>query len=217
MARRLGLLGPIIVIVGAAVAAVAVWYVIHVRPEPGDVIDTIPIDGHATIVVRAEAGGDRAFVELRDGDAVQWQALVPHYAGTRGRSGIAWSPTAVTVRVERDGRAEVFAIQMHDAAKLGGFRLAPEHEPIRTQPTGPITLTDHVRSYELVGGDGWHQLVAVDLRSGHALWKVDLGATPVRDGGVDGGHVWVVQGSQPRRFNVFTGDEARSSESLNPL
>src|ERR1041385_424017 len=110
MARqRLGWLGPGIVLAGAAVAAVGVWYMVHARPVAGAVIDTIAVDDHRAIVVRAEAGGDRAFVELRDRDAVVWQALVPHYSGRPGVPGIAWSPTAVSVRVVRDGHAELFA------------------------------------------------------------------------------------------------------------
>ncbi|MDB4959879.1 MAG: hypothetical protein JWO36_7448, partial [Myxococcales bacterium] len=175
MARRLGFIGPAIVIVGALVAGVGVWYVVHARPRPGPVISTFPIDGTQSLVVRSEDGGERAFVELRAGDELKWQALVPHYAGTADRPALAWSQNAVSIRVEREGRAEVFAISMHDSAKLGGFRLAPEHEPIRTQPTGPITLTDHVRSYEIAGGQDWHQIVAIDLQRGKALWKVDLG------------------------------------------
>ena len=48
--------------------------------------------------------------------------------------------TAVTVRVERDGRAEVFAFAIAATpTKLGAFRLAPEHEPITTAAAG----TDH--------------------------------------------------------------------------
>jgi hypothetical protein len=108
-----------------------------------------------TIAIRAQAGGDR-FVEVRDGDEVRWQALIPPYAGRPGATGIAWSPTIVTVRVKRDGRAEVFALAMPDAAKVGGLRLAAEHEPIETQPDGPVTISDHIRSYEVVGGRNWH-------------------------------------------------------------
>jgi hypothetical protein len=206
MARpNLGWLGPAIVLVGAAVAALGAWYIVHARPSAGAVIDTIPIDDHQALVVRAEASGERAFVELRDGDVVKWQALVPRYGGHAGAPGIAWSPTAVSVRVIRDGYAELFALAMHDASKLGGMRLAPQHGPIVDDPRSPITLTDHIRTYEVVSGPDWHQLVAVDLASGKALWARELGAAPVRAGGVAKQLVWIDQGSGPAFFQVLTG------------
>jgi len=214
MARsRLGWLGPAIVLVGAGVAAVGVWYMVHARPAAGAVVDTIPVDERRALVVRAEAGGgERAFVELREGGEVLWQALVPRYGGRAGAPGIAWSPTAVSVRVVRDGHAELFALAMHDASKLGGMRLAPDHGPIAADPGSVVTLTDHVRSYEVVSGPDWHQLVAIDLTSGHALWARELGTAPVRAGGIDGASVWLDQGKGPVRFAVLTGQ----SDGLPP-
>lgn len=203
--HHLGWLGPGLVLAGAAVAALGVWYMVHARPAAGAVIDTIAIDDHRAIVVRAEAGGERAFVELRDGGELLWQALVPHYAGRSGAPGIAWSPTAVSVRVIRDGHAELFALAMHDASKLGGMRLAPDHGPIVDDPGAPVTLTDHVRSYEVVSGPDWHQLVAIDLTSGRALWARELGPTRVRAGGVTPGGVWIDQGAGPHSFSAITG------------
>jgi hypothetical protein len=214
MARsRLGWLGPAIVLAGAAVAAVAVWYIVHARPTPGAVIDTIAIDDRRALIVRAETGGDRAFVELRDGEVVKWQALVPHYGGRAGARAIAWSPSAVSVRVVRDGRAELFALAMHDASKLGGIRLAPQHGPIVEDPPGPITLTDHTRSYEVVSGPDWHQLVAIDLASGRVLWSRELGAAPVRAGGVARDLVWIDQGAGPKFFGAITGHRPENGPS----
>jgi hypothetical protein len=214
MARsRLGWLGPAIVLAGTAVAAVAVWYIVHARPSPGAVIDTIAIDDRRALIVRAETGGDRAFVELRDGEVVKWQALVPHYGGHAGARGIAWSPTAVSVRVVRDGRAELFALAMHDASKLRGMRLAPEHGPIVEDPASPITLTDHIRSYEVVSGPDWHQLVAIDLASGQVLWSRELGAAPVRAGGVARDLVWIDQGAGRQFFGAITGHRPDSGPS----
>ncbi|HEY0476213.1 MAG TPA: hypothetical protein VGD37_01745 [Kofleriaceae bacterium] len=204
---HLGWLGPAIVLVGAAVAAAGTWYFVHARPVAGAVIDTIAIDDRRALVVRAEAGGDRAFVELHDGDEVRWQAFVPHYAGRPGAPGIAWSPTAVSVRVVRDGHAELFALAMRDASKLGGMRLAPEHGPIVDAP-GPVTLTDHVRSYELVSGPDWHQLVAIDLTSGRALWAHELGPAPVRAAGLAADRVWIDQGAGRRWFAGPNGQDA---------
>lgn len=211
--RRLGWLGPAIVAVGAAVAALGVWYMVSVRPRAGAVIDTIRVDDQHTLVVRAEPTSDRAFVELREGEVVKWQALVPRYAGRPGAPGIAWSPTAVSVRVIRDGHAELFALTMQNASKLGGMRLAPDHGPVELQTTGPITLTDHVRSYEIVAGPDWHQLVAIDLPSGKALWARELGAAPVRAGGVAAGLVWLDQGGPPRLFHVLTGADGDARDA----
>jgi hypothetical protein len=210
--RNLGWLGPAIVLVGAAVAALGIWYFLRARPAAGAVIDQIPIDDRLALVVRAEARGDRAFVELRDGDEVRWQALVPRYAGRPGIPGIAWSPTAVSVRVVRDGHAEIFALAMRDASKLGGMRLAPEHGPITDDPEAPITITDHVRSYEVVSGPDWHQLVAIDLTSGRALWSHELGPARVRAAGLSGGQVWIDQGAGHRSFAALTGAEHQPSD-----
>src|SRR5207248_5586398 len=95
----------------------------------------------------------------------------------------------------RDGRAELFALAMHDASKLGGMQLAPDHGPIVERAEGPVTLTDHARSYEIVSGTDWHQLVAIDLTSGRALWAHELGPAAVRAGGVTDGEVWIDQGA----------------------
>jgi hypothetical protein len=211
MARsRLGWLGPVLVGIGVAVGAWGTWYMVHARPVAGAEIDRIAVDDRHALVVRAEAGGERAFVELRDGEAVVWQALVPRYGGRPGAPGIAWSPTAVSVRVIRDGHAELFALSMHDASKLGGMRLSPDHGPIAAQADGPVTLTDHVRSYEIVSGPDWHQLVAIDLASGHALWARELGPAPVRAGGVAENRVWIDQGAGPHAFAALTGQDGQA-------
>lgn len=207
---RMRWLGPTILAVGLAGGGAGVWYMIHARPHAGAVIDTFQVDPDSQLVVRAEDGGDRSFLELDHKGETVWQALIPHYIGEKGRPAIAWNDVAVTVRVARGGKAEVFALGMHDAAKLGGFRLAPQYEPITTQPRGPITVTDHIRSYEIVGGDKWHQLIAVELRTGKALWKADLGHWEVQDAGVQAPYVWVIQAGQKRYYNVLNGNEDRS-------
>jgi hypothetical protein len=121
----------------------------------------------------------------------------------------------VSVRVIRDGHAELFAMAMHDASKLGGMRLAPDHGPIADRPDGPVTLTDHVRSYEIVSGPDWHQLVAIDLASGHALWAHELGPAPVRAGGVGGGSVWLDQGDGPHSFDAISGSQRPAAPALS--
>jgi len=209
---KLGWLGPAIVIVGAAVAGVAAYAIVTNRPDPGAVIDTIPISADAKLVVRAEEGGDRNFVELHEFGELKWRALTPPYGGRTGASGIAWNGTAISVRVIRDGRAEIFALQRENAAKLGGFKLAPGMGPVIKQTRGPVTLTDHERSYELVEGAGWHQLVAFDLTSGLAVWLRNLGPQPIDDATLADGGVWIVQNGVRRGFAIRDGSE-RSSNS----
>lgn len=212
MSRKLGWLGPAIVAVGAGVAGLGAWYMARVRPVAGEVIERNILDEHHQLVVRAEQGTTaRAFVELREDDQVKWQALVPRYGGHPGATGLAWSAVAVSVRVVRDGHAELFALSLHDSSKLGGMRLAPEHGAVIDEPGSPVTLTDHVRTYEIVAGPDWHQLVAIDLTSGKALWSQELGAPKVIAGGVEGDRVWIDQGSGRAQFDVRTGKPAGSA------
>jgi hypothetical protein len=208
MKTRLGWLGPVIVIAGIIVAGLATWLVIASRPEAAGVIDTIPISDKRALVVRAEAKGDRNFVELREGERVVWQALVPPYAGRTGAPAIAWNDVAVSIRVIRDHRAEIFALAMPNGTKLGGMQLAPDHGPVTKQTSGPVTLTDHVRSYEIVAGSGWQMLAAIDLASGEPRWKQELGAALIEAGGVEGDLVWIRQDGQTRRFHAIDGTPA---------
>jgi len=214
--RRLGLLGPIIVIAGAAIAGLATWYMMTARPKAGAVIDTFAIDPDTQIVVRGEDGGKRSFIELHAQGALKWQALIPRYAGAPGRPAVAWSDKAITVRVDRDGgRAEVFAFARSNASKLGALRLAQAHEPIRIHAQGPITLTDHVRSYELVGGADWYELIAIDLSTGEGAWKAELGKAPITAGGIAGEKVWLEQAGTRRSFDVRTGSEQPVTKPVN--
>ncbi len=202
---RLGYLGPAIVLLGAAFAAIAIWFMQSQRPVPGDVIDTFTIDPARSIIVRKEATSDRSFIELRERGELKWRALIPHYAGERGRPAVAWGERSVTVRVSRHGRAEVFAFALDGAQKLGTLKLAPEHSPIETHGTGPITLTDHVRSYEIVAGETWQQLIAIDLSRGEGVWKVDLDPAPVKDAVLERNKLWLTQGTKRVGIDVMTG------------
>ena len=92
--------------------------------------------------------------------------------------------------------------------------LAPDHGPIVEQTSGPVTLTDHVRTYEIVAGPDWHQLVAIELATGKALWKVELGPAAVTDGGVADGAVWIAQAGRQRRFEVHSGRELGTNATL---
>lgn len=210
---RLGWLGPVLVLVATAVAGAGVYLMVTNKPKPGDVIETITVDPATKIVVRAEQGGDRNFIELHTGDDMVWRALVPPYAGKPGKTGVAWSDIAVSIRVVRDDKAEVFALARRDSNKLGGVHLGIDKGPILRDPPGPLTLTDHLRSYELVAGDGWNQMTAIDLRNGAKLWTIELGAAPITAGEVQGGLIKLTQGGTARYFKVFTGKEDRSSET----
>ena len=206
--RRLGWLGPIVVLVGAAVAGVAVWFVLRSRPVAGDVIDTIAIGPDAKLVVRAAKGNNNSFLELHERGALKWQAFIPRYAGAPGRPAVAWNDGAVTVRVDREGgRAEVFAFARANAHKLGMLRLAQHKEPIRIHAEGPITLTDHQRSFEIVTGADWGYLIAIDLAIGEGAWQAELGKGPITRGGVEGGRVWIEQSGKQRFFDAKTGAE----------
>lgn len=212
--RRLGWLGPAILAVGVAGAAAGIWYIRAAKPVPGAVIDTIPIDGGAKIVVRAEDGGEHSFVELWDGSGeLRWSQFIPHYAGRAGRPAVSWGQNVMSVRVERDNRQELWALGLPDGSKGGALFLAPEHEPIPPQlllekpeeATLPLSFHDGVRSYELVGGPGWHQIIAIDLRTGKALWKIELGKELVTRVAIVGGQIDLYQGEEWRRINPFNG------------
>lgn len=190
---------------GAAIAALAVWFMVVSKPKAGPIIDTLRVDPETTIVVRQEDGGDRNFVELRRGRDVKWQAMVPPYAGRPGAPGIAWNDVAVSVRVIRSGRAEIFALGLQNGSKLGGFELSPDVGVPIMQREGPVTLTDHERSYEIVAGSNGWRLVAFDLTSGRGLWKQDLDASPVTAGGVAQGAVWLEQRGVRKRYDPRTG------------
>lgn len=218
MARRvrLGWLGPLVVAAGVAIAGLGLWVVLKNRPTAGVVIDELMLDDRAKILVRAEASGERSFVELEVDGEVKWQALVPPYAGRPGAPGIAWSDKVVSVRVLRDQRAEVFALALHDASKVGGILLSPDKGPVRRDAPGPVTLTDNIRSYEVVSGDGWARIATVGLNLGKILWMRDLAAAPIESGGIDAGYVWLQQGGVKRWFNVFSGKEDRSVDKIGP-
>ena len=203
--KQLGWLGPVIVTIGVAVAALGTWYFLHAKPTPGAVIDTIAIDDKHKVVVRAEDGGVRSFVELWDGDTMLWQAYVPPYGGRPGVPGVAVGKSAVSIRIVRDHRAEIFAVARDTAEKLGGMGLGHGHGDIDPTATGPVTLTDNIRSYEFVAGRDWHQLVGLDLVGGQPLWSVELGAAPVTEARLEGPALVVTQGPAQHRYDVITG------------
>lgn len=226
MSRRLGLLGPILVLVGAVVAGGGIWWMNRARSHAGPFVDVLALDGETALAVRGERSSSRAFLELRRfSGEVAWQAMVPPYAGRPGAPGLAASSEAASVRVVRSGGAEVFGMSMRNAAKLGGFKLAADRPRDPSGHTLPaaVTLTDLRSSFELVGQEasnrsegaggpagaastpGWAALAAVDLATGRKQWDTDLGAEPIRAAGVAEGVVWIQQGAQLRGFRTADG------------
>jgi hypothetical protein len=178
---RLGWLGPAIVLVGLAVGAVGVWWMMKSRPKPGPEIDRIAIDQAWTVIVRREANSDRAMVELvRPDGTVDWQALVPRYAGRPGAPGLAAAKNAISVRVVRT-RPELWVLSTRKATKLGAIGL-DEYAPGGWNPAGTsavVSVGDGVRSYEVVDGTRGSAVVAVDLERGAVLWHREVPG-PVR-------------------------------------
>lgn len=218
MSRRLGLLGPILVLIGAAAAAVGVWWMSTAKSQAGPFLDVVALDGETALAVRGERSSRRAFLELRRFDGqVAWQALIPPYAGRPGAPGLAASSEAASVRVVRDGGAEVFGLSMRNASKIGAFKLAAARprDPYGHTLPAAVTLTDLRYSFELVGdepnpraghpGEPWAVLAAIDLATGRPQWNVELGGEPVRAAGLVDGAVWVQQGAQLRGFRTRDG------------
>lgn len=214
MARRLGFLGPSLVLLGAAVAAFGAWWMVHARASATAYLDVVALDDHTALAVRGERSTTRAFVELHrlagDEPRVQWQALVPRYAGRPGTPGLAASRQAISVRVVRDGRAELFGLSMRNAAKLGGLHLARERPQRASGNTLPaaVTLFDGVASFELVGSEeppAWAAVAAIELDTGRERWHRELGAEPVEAMWLAGDTLWLRQAGQVRGLAVADG------------
>jgi hypothetical protein len=189
--RRLGWLGPALVILGLAVGGVAVWWMQRARPAPGDVIDALALDGEWAVVVRHERGSTRAFVELTSAKSgTRWSALIPTYAGRPGVPAIAASQAAVSVRVIRDDGPELWALSAKNATKLGAISLTPyAAHPLVADPA-VVTRGDARRglAFEVLTGETASTIVAVDLERGAVTWHravagrvaaLDVGATAI--------------------------------------
>jgi hypothetical protein len=159
-------------VLGLAIGSIGVWWMFRVRPEPGPVIDLLAIDAEWAVVVRSETSSERAFVELVSTHrGVEWQALVPRYAGRPGAVGLASARAAISVRLTRT-RPEVWAMSTRDATKLGSVAL-DGYAVGAWNPDGEsdvVTAGDGTRSYEVVDGTGGVAIVAIDLEKGRVLW-----------------------------------------------
>jgi hypothetical protein len=179
---RLGWLGPVIALVGIAVGGVGIWWMVHARPEPGRVIDALALDGEWAVVVRAETGSDRAFVELvSTARGALWQAMVPRYAGAPGAPAVAAGKAAVSVRVVRT-QPEVWALSTIDATKLGGITLDGYADGawLRDGPSRVVTAGEGTRSYEVVDGTRGATVVGIDLSKGSVRWHRAVGGAVLR-------------------------------------
>lgn len=191
---------------GIAVGALGVWWMSRSRPSAGDYVDVLALGGDAAVVVRHERGGTRSFVDLIDGGAARWSALVPRYADPPAGVGLSASAEAVTVRVVRGGLPEVFALSARDAAKLGGIHLAAERAPHPTGYTVPrvTTVMAGTDSVEVIGDDpAWAELIAI--RSGKPAWRQALGAGRVERVAIEGDRVLVWRDGAALRLDRSTG------------
>jgi len=195
---RLGWLGPVLVLVGLAVGGLGVWFMFHARPRAGAIVDLLPLDGEWALVIRREATSDRGLLELVSTKrGVEWQALVPRYAGRPGTPGLAVARAAVSVRIVRT-RPEVWAMSTRDATKLGGISLAG-YVTGTWLPDGPSTVVsagDGSRSFEVVDGTEGATIVAIDLEHGAVLWHREIGG-PIRALTMAGDDLEVVTATGP--------------------
>ena len=201
--------------IGLSVGALGIWWMQRARPRAGAYVDVLAVATDAAVAIRGEDGGKRSFVELIADGRLQWQALVPRYADPPRGTGLAASGNAVTVRVVRDGRPELFALATRDAEKLGGLHLS-DRPPAAGGYTLPrvATVSDGARSFELFGDDRAVDAVAIGLGDGHVLWRVGLGPGPIEDAAVVDGDLVVRQAGRVRGFNGATGDERLTAPAL---
>jgi hypothetical protein len=189
--RRLGWLGPTVILVGLAVGGFGVWWMMRARPEPGPVIDALALDDEWAVVVRRERGTPRAFVELYSAKSgTRWSALVPAYAGRPGVPAVAASQAAVSVRVSRDDGPELWALSAKNATKLGAISLSQyAKHPLVADPD-VVTRADLARglAFEVLTGTERSTVVAVDLERGAVTWHrevagrvtaIDVGPTAI--------------------------------------
>ncbi len=213
MRARLGLLGPLLVVVGLLAGTFGIWFMLHVRPVAGRFIDGFALDDDSYIAIREQAGTDRNFIEVTRQNKQLWQAMIPHYAGRVGAPAIGVSSAAITVRIARRGRSEVFGLSLTDARKMGALLLGKDRKPTATSHCGEIiTLTDDGMAFELLSTEDDNAIAAVFVSTGGAGWQAPLGKALVTDAGVALGVVWVKQGTTITAFHAADGTKAEIPE-----
>jgi hypothetical protein len=204
--HRLGWLGPLLVIIGLAGGAFGIWWMQQVRPVAGKVIDAIALGDDAYVVIRDQQGSSRNFLEMIVAGNVKWQTMIPPYAGRLGSPAIGVGPDTLSVRLVRNGHSEVFGLSISNASKVGSFKIAADRPASPTGHCGKvITLTNGSLSFEVVEGDGWNDIAAVDVTTGVPIWSAKLGAATILDGGFVDDVVWLWNGTATLAFALADG------------
>lgn len=211
-------LAPTVLALGVAIGGLGVWFMLHARPTEDDYYEVFALDDHTAVALRHERGSARSFLELVElGRGVRWQALIPPYAGRPGAIAIAASPTAITVRVKRDGKDELWALSTEDSEKLGQVQLLPGAPRAGAKPPAVITVSDLQQSFELVGDDAHATAVtAIHLADGVAQWHVDVGDA-VQAAWLDPRALWVrTANGQVRGLSRDTGAPIADAAPAEP-
>jgi hypothetical protein len=200
-------LAPLILGVGVAVAALGVWVMVSSRAHAGAYYEVLATDGPYAVALRHQDGSNRSFVELIEtGKGVRWQAMVPQYAGSPTAIGLAASPTAITVRVTRNGQDELWALSTEDSEKLGQLGLVPGGPAPGVQPPAVVTVADAVQSFEFAGApDRATSVVGIELATGAPKWRVELGPISVRGAWLADKTLWIDTSGGPKGLDRATG------------
>ncbi len=200
-------LAPTLLAIGLAVGGLGVWVMVSSRVHAGAYFEVLATDGPYAVALRHHDDSPRAFLELIEiGHGVRWQAMVPPYAGTPTAPGLAASPTAITVRIRRDGRDELWAMSTRDAEKLGQPGLVPGAPAPGVQPPAVVTVADSVQSFEFAGAvDHETSVVGIELAVGAPKWRIELGKVSVRGAWLDAKTLWIDTGAAPLGIDRATG------------
>jgi hypothetical protein len=145
--------------------------------DAGPYLDVLALDRTRAVTVRPELGGTRSIVAMYDiQSGTRWQATTSHYGGDAQVSGLDASDRIVSVRVVRDGHADVVMLDARDGTPLGTLALTDGWPP---SPTGyslahvmTVPGRDHI--YQVVGDAQRGAVVAVSPDDGKAQWRHDV-------------------------------------------
>lgn len=180
----------VVLALGLGLGALASWFLVGARPEPGAFVDAV-VTPDGALAIRHEHASARGFFELwrvDDGRLRRvWSGMVPRYAGKPGVIAAAATRAVATVRVIRGGRPHLFAFDLVRGAKIASFELdpsGPADPAVWSLPT-VATAGAEAHTIEVVGtGGGGSALIAVDLGRRSLVWRRTLPWTPTQ--------VWLV-------------------------
>ncbi|MCE9576371.1 MAG: hypothetical protein K8W52_24700 [Deltaproteobacteria bacterium] len=200
-------LAPTLLGIGVTVGVLGIWVMVSARVHAGAYFEVLATDGPYAVALRHQDDSPRVFLELIEiGHGVRWQAMVPPYAGTPTAPGLAASPNAITVRVRRDGRDELWAMATRDAEKLGQLGLEPGAAAPGVLPPAVVTVADNVQSFEFAGApDRATTIVGIELAIGSPKWRIELGKVSVRGAWLDDKTLWIDTGAAPLAIDRATG------------